>query len=162
MINYAALKAHVIADPVLAALAGAAGAGDYPNSQDENIAQAINGRTLPSSKKVPVQDAFLYLLKNLKWRGIKAAATNPQHAATEAAFTAVELILAPNMAVDFRDSVSVSLLNTMTAASLITQSNNDALQALSASTTSEAESRYGQKLHNLDVARAFGRVGFGA
>lgn len=160
--NYAELKTHILADPELSALAGAAGAGDYPNSKDENIARAINTRVLSSSKKIPVQDAFLYLLKNLKWRAIKAAAIDPQHPATEAAFTAVELILAPNMQVDFLDPVSVGLLNDLTATNLITQANNAALQALSATTISEAVSLFGQRINNLDVARAFGRVGFGA
>lgn len=160
--NHADLKAYILGDTELAALAGVADGGNYPNSKDENIARAINGRMEPASKKVPAQDAFLYLLKRLKWRGIKAAATNTSHPATDAAFTAVELMTAATIPVDFLDAVSESLLAGMVSGGLIEPVDKTYLQDLSTASMSVAEKRFGQLLHNLDVARAFGRFGMGA
>lgn len=160
--NYFDLKNHILSDPALSALAGAAGAnGDYPESQDETIAQAINARTVPGSKKIPVQDAYLYLLKRMKWRGIEAAANDPQHPATDSAYTAVKLVSAPNMLVDFGDSVSCSLMDALVAPGLLDTQNKLDLVAMCAIQISEAEHLFGQRLHNLDVAKAFGRNGFG-
>lgn len=162
MIDLAALKTYILNDAALAALAGPVGDGFYPESKDETIAQTANARMVASSKKVPVQDAYLYLLKRLKWRGIKNAAADPAHPATDAAFTAVELVLAPNMEIDFLDPVSQGLLGALVATSLIDQADRDALQAMSTVQISEPVKLFGQSLHNLDIARAFGRVGFGA
>lgn len=157
-----ALKNHILADPALAALAGAAGAtGNYPYSQDESIAQAINARAVPSSKKIPVQDAYLYLLKRLKWRGIEAAANDPQHLATDAAYTAVKLVSAPNMLIDFTDPVSGALMDVLVAAGLLTVQNKADLVAMCTTAISEGEALFGQRIGNLDVARALGRNGFG-
>lgn len=160
--NYVDLKNHILSDPALAALAGAAGAnGDYQDSQDETIAQSINARAVPSSKKIPVQDAYLYLLKRLKWRGIEAAANDPQHPATDAAYTAVKLVSAPSMLIDFADAVSAYLLDGLISAGLLTAQNKFDLVAMCTIQISEAELLYGQRLHNIDVAKAFGRNGFG-
>lgn len=161
MIDPAALKTYILNDAELAALAGDVGDGSYPNSRDETIAQTANARMVAASKKVPVQDAYLYLLKRLKWRGIKSAAADANHPATDAAFTAVELILAPNMTIDFLDPVSTSLLGALVTTGLIDAADRDAIQAMSTTQVSEPEKLFGQRLHNLDVARAFGRVGFG-
>lgn len=160
--DHASLKNYILADPALAEMAGDAGSnGDYPNSQDETIAQAINARTVPGSAKIPVQDAYLYLLKRLKWRGVEAAANNPAHPATEAAYAAVKLVDAPGMLIDFTDPVSSMLMSALAATGLIDAQNKSDLAAMCTTTISEAELLFGQRIHNLDVARALGRNGFG-
>ena len=160
--NNVELKQHILADAELAALAGAQGVNnDYPNSQDGTIALTLNARMVAGSKKIPVQDAYLYLLKRLKWRGIEAAANDLQHPATNAAYTAVKLVMAPNMLIDFTDAVSGMLLDAMVATGLIDAQNKIELVALCATSISEAEALFGQRIGNLDVARALGRNGFG-
>lgn len=160
--NYVDLKTHILSDPALAVLAGAAGAnGDYPDSQDETIARSINARTVPGSKKIPVQDAYLYLLKRLMWRGIEVAANDPQHPATDAAYTATKLVSAPDMLIDFADPVSGMLLDGLVTERLLGTQNKSDLVAMCTIQISEAEHLFGQRIHNLDVAKAFGRNGFG-
>lgn len=157
------VKNYIVNDPELAALAGAPGINnDYPESKDQTICDVANARMVPGIKKVPVEDAFLYLIKAQKWRGLKKAAADPLNPATDAAFSAIELMGAPGLKVDFLDAVSNALLGGLVAASVLEAKNKTDLQAMSTIQVPETEVRFGRQLQNLDVARAFGRVGFGA
>jgi len=111
------VKSYILADSELSALAGAPGPnGNYPDPKDQTICDVANARMVANSKKVPVENAFLYLIKKGKWRGLKNAENDPANLSTDAAYSAVELMGSPSLQVDFLDPVSDYLLGVLVQA----------------------------------------------
>lgn len=159
------VKTYIINDPALAALAGAPGIGNnYPNAKDQTICDVANLRMVSSAKKVSVSAVFLYLIKVKKWRVIRGLGSGSAvTAAADAAFAAVELVsINPLLEIDLNDPVGEELLSALVSANLITADNKAVMQAMSTVQVPDTQARFGRPIQNLDVARAFGRVGFGA
>lgn len=145
-----ALLEEITSGPLAAELAPFVEAGD-----DVTVAAILNDTMrgeLQRGVKIPVQDAYLYLLKRLRWRGIEEAANNPAHPAREAAYVAVKLVSAPGMLVDFTDPVSSSLLGGLMATGLVSEQNKAELEALCTRPISRAEAALGRPVGIAEIA----------
>lgn len=149
--DYAALKVEIQSGPLAAELAPLIKSGD-----DWSVASTLNRRDRPGVRKVPVRDLYLYLLKRMRWRGIVAAATDPQHPATDAAYTAQALATGPQVEVDTRDPVSIGLIDALVMSALITAPQGEEIKALSDVLVSRAEEIGLGHVSSADVAAARG------
>ncbi|MDP1681068.1 MAG: hypothetical protein Q8L39_04760 [Burkholderiales bacterium] len=161
-INLTQLKTDILADATLAPLAGAAGVnGDYPNSKDGTISAALNVKNVPANKSRLITARTLL------------AELNPVTAATildklESASVANTVIkwamkfLTAEPGLDIGHLNTLAMLGQLVTANVITAAEAAALKGLSAVTISVAEQKYGRDVHNLDIAKCFGRVGLGS
>lgn len=161
-INLAQLKADILADAVLTPLAGAAGVkGDYPDSKDGTISAALNIKNVQTNKSRLVTARTLLAELN----PTTAAAILDKLEAASAGNAVIKWamkFLTADPGLDIGHPNTLAMLDQLVAANVITAADAAALKGLSAVTISAAEQKYGRDVHNLDIAKCFGRVGFGS
>lgn len=143
--DYSALKAELENDPENLG---------YQGKTDQQAADLMNALSRPHQKYAPVEDAYLYLVKRMKWKGIEAAAQNAEHAASEAAYAAVKIVSGPVKALNFMDPVTEGIFTAFVATGLLTEQHKQELMALSATTRSRAEELAFGNVEIWDIARA--------
>lgn len=153
----AALKEYILADAELAELAGEPGEhGDYRTSQDGTIADILNTPCIPShaSRTITASDLMRLVPANDAAEILDAleiaAARNSQ------AKWAVRLLLSTGFDVGCENALN--MIDDLVATNALTVAQRETLRALSAVLISRAQHEFGQSIHNLDVARALGRL----
>jgi len=160
--DYAALAAEITGGPQAAACAPHVHtnamtkiSGAEAAAKDLAIADILNAQAgADGTRKVPVRDVYLYLVKRLRWRGICNAADDADHPATDAAWTARAIATGPECEIDLLDPVSATLLGAMVATSLITAEQRVELEAMSRVARSRTEALFGRQVTADDVSIA--------
>lgn len=143
--NYADLRTEIDADPATLG---------YSGKTDADVADLMNAAVRQSSKKIPSGEAYLYLVKRLKWRGIEEASKDANNPAFNAAYTSVKVVTGPSINIDLKDPVSETLLSGLVDAGLISTDDKAGLQALSEAKISRGEELGFGRVEYWDVARA--------
>lgn len=160
-IDLAKLKTNILADAALAALAGAAGPnGDYPFSQDGTISAALNVKDVPTNKSRLVTARTLLAELDPVTAATILEKLDPASAGNPVIKWAMKFLVS-EPGLDIGHANTLTMLDSLEAANVLLAAEVAAIKSLSATTISRAQRDYGRDLHNLDVARAFGRVGLG-
>lgn len=145
--DYQALRAYIDSDPVFLPLIAV---GD-----DQGIADIINARTAPVVGMVPRSIFSMWCGVTGLRSAIEDAAGTAGHPLRSIALTVLDFLRGGvSEALDFADSRNQEMLGAWVQAGALTQPQADELVSLA--TTDQPVFGY---LHNLDIARAFGRMG---
>jgi len=133
------------------------------SGNDSEIASRINALGKIKTQEISGYIPYRYLVKRLLWRPIVEVSNNPAHPVHAAATVAVDLIATGgNMPVNLADPDAAPIFAGLVAAGLLSTSHRDELIAMCTTPASYGEARgFNASIHNLDVACALGRNGFG-
>lgn len=163
MIDLAKLKSDILTgtnSTTLAPLAGAPGPlGNYPDSQDGTIADFLNAKTISFIGSLEVGDVHKLLYGNGDYLTLKSAQMAGNTDAVVAFAMLDDAVKFGKGRVDIAATATKNQLAKLVTDNLITQASVDALNSLATSMISIAQRDYEQDVHNLDVARCFGRTG---
>ena len=163
MIDLVKLKSDILTGPnsaTLAPLAGAPGPlSNYPDSQDGTIADWLNAKTISFLGSLDVGDVHKLLYSNGDYLTLKTAQMAGNTDAVVAFAMLDDAVKFGKGKVDMAAAATKNQLAKLVTGSLITQTSVDELNTLATTMISLAEQSYEQDIHNLDVARCFGRTG---
>ena len=153
----AALKEYILADAELAELAGEPGEhGDYRTSKDGTIADILNTPCIPAhaSRAITASD-LMRLVPADEAAGILDALEIAGVRNSRAKW-AVRLLLSTGFDIGCQNALD--MFDDLVATGALKVAQRETLRALSAVMISRAQHEFGQAIHNLDVARALGRL----
>lgn len=163
--DYAALKARILGDAELAALAGpesddSAPGVPYPLAKDQTILETMQARTTPVVGSVSVEKVFDALYLSGEYLALKTAQMQGD---SDAVFAFAALADAKTLGpgnVSMSSPQTLGLMGQLVARGLISQASVDML--IAAATTQTTETEAIGVTNNIDIAIALGRIGLGS
>jgi hypothetical protein len=129
------------------------------NGNDQEIADALNAKTLTIVKSVSRSDFTIWAASTGMRAVIQDHADNAQSPLRSSALSLLDFLRGAATALDLSQASTSSLLDAWVGAGALSVANKLSLLALAEVTSSVAEEQFGQTISNVDVAISLGRVG---